>query len=334
MVSKESLRSIMMTGFNGSSEDCERLHVVTAATKVTLDDGKVGLLQFHEVAYCGTGPSLLSNAQCRAYGVEVDDCIHFGDLVVRVRDDAQLSLVVQDATCFFRISMPSEEDFDLLGIYTITSSAPWDPTHVGDATGQFGEVPPRLAAMGLGKRQETTDPHILRPYLGHASDEVIRHTLDVTTRLACGDFRIPMRHQRKAPFPQLGVHRLKGAVSTDTTFVKAGVKAIHGYMCGQFMVGHVVHDWEIFGLRLESEGPSALKDYFIEVGVPEILHCDNSQMHLSKTVKELCRCYHVRRTFIEPGKPWQNMSERETDDMTTMARQLMEFGEAPPETWF
>ena len=77
------------------------------------------------------------------------------------------------------------------------------------------------------------------------------------------------------------------------------------------MVGHRAHDWEIYGLRLESEGPSALKDYFIDIGVPEILHCDNSQMHLSKTVKELCREYHVKRTFIEPGKPWQNMSERE-----------------------
>ena len=68
----------------------------------------------------------------------MDDCIHFGDFVVRVRDEEQISLEVQDATSYFQVSMLSEEDLDLLDIFTITSSAPWYPFHVCDVTGRLG----------------------------------------------------------------------------------------------------------------------------------------------------------------------------------------------------
>ena len=135
----------------------------------------------------------------------MDDRIHFGDLVVRISGEEHIDLSVEDAGCYFKITKPNSDDIDALPIFTITSDEPWDPNNVGENKGQIGEVPPRLAAAGMGRKEETTDPHVLCPFLGHASDEVIQKTLQAMMRMSQGDFCIPMRRQRKAPFPQLGV---------------------------------------------------------------------------------------------------------------------------------
>ena len=83
---------------------------------------------------------------------------------------------MEDAACYFKITQPNRDDINTLPIYTITSEELWDLTNVGENTGRIGEVPPRLAAAGMGRKEEITDPNVLRPFLGHASDEVIRKT--------------------------------------------------------------------------------------------------------------------------------------------------------------
>jgi len=65
-------------------------------------------------------------------------------------------------------------------------------------------------------------------------------------------------------------------VATNTMF--ASVKAIRGYTCAQVYWGFLSHYINVYGMRMESDGPCSLNDFAREEGVPAILHSNNSKM--------------------------------------------------------
>ena len=76
---------------------------------------------------------------------------------------------------------------------------------------------------------------------------------------------------------------------------------------------------------LESERPGALQDFIQLVGCPNCLHSDNSQMQLTKKLKQISRDAYIPERTTEPHIFWHHPEKREIQEIKKPANIFMNY---------
>jgi hypothetical protein len=120
--------------------------------------------------------------------------------------------------------------------------------------------------------------------------------------------------RRSPPWSQTGLisvlnrRRLQETIATDTFF--AHTRDISGSLCAQVFYGINSHYINVYGLRTESDGPTAFEDFLRQEGIPSILRSDNSRMQRWGTrITTIVRRHLIGTQFTEPHHPQQNPAE-------------------------
>ena len=136
--------------------------------------------------------------------------------------------------------------------------------------------------------------------------------------------------------PHFGLIPLDEAFAMDTIFPQDKFKKVNDFLqsiCAQIFVGLQSSRFFCVWMCLESERPGALQDFIQLVGCPNCLHSDNSQMQLSKKVKQICRDAYIPQSTTEPHTPWKNPAEREIQEIKKTANFLMNYNSAHKRDW-
>ena len=194
------------------------------------------------------------------------------------------------------------------------------------------DVTIRKAATRYGSAQFTErEVQSLIPKFLYRPRDVVEKTIANTTALAKGDAPAPLRRHIKSRFPQLNVRRTDETVASDTLF--GSEVAIGGYTCAQLFVGLKSKRVDVYAMRSESDGPTALQDYIRSVGAPRVLRTDNSKMQLGTAWKRILRRMVIGTETTEPHHPWQNYAERTIGTIKRQVNTLLDRTGAPNNLW-
>ena len=162
--------------------------------------------------------------------------------------------------------------------------------------------------------------------------KVIKKTRDATTNYGYTEYDGGnMRRHRKSQSPVFPKNRLNESFSTDTFF--AETKALGGDSCAQIFCGRTSYYTWLKGMKTESEGPSSLRDFIRQVGVPFSLRNDNSKMQTGKAFMELCNVYTIGTETTEPHHPHQNPAENRIGTVKMVANRVMDRSGCPANLW-
>ena len=105
----------------------------------------------------------------------------------------------------------------------------------------------------------------------------------------------------KSQNPVSADRRINEPFSTDTMF--ATEKALGGFTAAQVFCGRTSYYTWVRGMKTESEGPTALRDFIRQVGVPFSLRNDNSKMQTGRAFMDICNVYTIGTETTEPHHP-------------------------------
>ena len=258
--------------------------------------------------------------------------------------DIVVPFTVKEAMYSLDICRPTLTELKQCIIYEIKSDIPWNPEEI-----QYKLMDPiandqlcgELELEDTRPRQHTlkrTSPQTVQtatkyaPYFLYPGKDIMEATLRHTTRFGKLTGAVPMKKHQKSYNPLLNRRRLPETFATDTIFSKS--TSFEGYNAAQGFAGARSSYCCGFGMATESDGPSALLDFFRQVGVPVSLIRDNSKMQSSKLWNDYCRRYQVADKPIEPYHPQQNAFEREMAKWKTDTLKLILMSNCDPRAWF
>ena len=130
-------RYVTLRGYSDSSDEEERVPVVTAATAIDLDDGTTIILIMNEVLWLGNSQytSLLNLNQVRYAGHQADDIPLFlsqGSSIhgIKTKDEFHIPFALKGKSSLMYIRMPTAKEMEECEHIELTSDKPWDPTDV------------------------------------------------------------------------------------------------------------------------------------------------------------------------------------------------------------
>ena len=130
-------RYVTLRGYSDSSDEEERVPVVTAATAIDLNDGMTIILIMNKVLWLGNSQytSLLNLNQVRYAGHEADDIPLFLSQVssihgIMTKDEVHIPFSLKGKSSLLYIRMPTAKEMEESEHIEPTSDEPWDPTDV------------------------------------------------------------------------------------------------------------------------------------------------------------------------------------------------------------
>ena len=137
--------------------------------------------------------------------------------------------------------------------------------------------------------------------------------------------------------PYVDTSRLDFPSSTNTDLPKplpltrcsVLTPGLGGITCAQLFVGKSSHFTSVYGMRTESEGPSALQDFIREHSIPNILRNDNSKMQTGTAWNNILRKYSIKAKLTKPHHPQQNPAERRIKTIKTYTSKILDRTGAP-----
>ena len=181
-------------------------------------------------------------------------------------------------------------------------------------------------------RDEPHDLDKIAPYLLHPGNTTVMKTLEATSQLGKMVTKLPLQSHTKSRNPLLNTPRLNESYATDTWF--SGAQSYEGYSCCQLFAGINSSRVKLYGMRTESNGPSALLDFLRQVGAPISIRRDNSKMQVSHLWQEYMRRYNVADEFTEPYNPQQNPAEREIGQIKTIMERTFNDTGCDAKAWY
>ena len=109
----------------------------------------------------------------------------------------------------------------------------------------------------------------LQPFLAYRPIEVIKRTLECTTRMANVQVQLPLWRHLKARFPFMNVKHLGEVVSTDTYF--SSVPDVSGANCAQCFFGTKTLCIHVYGMKSKGKMSERYQDFITEQGAPLML---------------------------------------------------------------
>ena len=364
-----TVRKAHVTGFDNRCKTANALPIGSAVTMVDTEDGPVMLL-VHEAVINEGGISLLSSFQIRDYGLVVDDTgkMHGGEPRLQIDDDRYIQLDTKRGLTVCHTRLPDDTELQKHTPYTITGDDVWDPRKYDNDTDQKQAY---IHSMTVGENDRVVHPeddvltvlHVtsekpqdqpknpgrskqasysftrldkddiqaLVPKFIYRPKEIIEQTLRNTTALAKGEMRAPLRRHLRSRFPQLNVRRINETVASDTLF--GTEQALGGYTCAQLFVGVQSKRVDVYAMRSEADGTTALQDYIRMVGAPKTLRTDNSKMQLGQAWQRILRRMLIKGETTEPHHPWQNYAERVIGTLKRQVNTLLDRTGAPDRLW-
>ena len=156
----------------------------------------------------------------------------------------------------------------------------------------------KLKALARARAKEEDWSHWQR-CLAWFPMRVIKKTRDATTNYAYTAYEGGnMKRHKKSQNPVNPKNRLNESFATDTFFAEE--KALGGATCAQIFCGMSSYYTWLKGMKTESEGPNAFRDFIRQVGVPFSLRNDNSKMQTGKSFMDICNVYTIGTETTEP----------------------------------
>ena len=194
------------------------------------------------------------------------------------------------------------------------------------------EIPHRrLKAISKSRQTDENWNHWQR-CLAWFPMKVVKKTRDATTNYGYTAYDSGnMKRHMKSQNPVSADRRINEPFSTDTMF--ATTKALGGYTAAQVFCGRTSYYTWVRGMRTESEGPTALRDFIRQVGVPFSLRNDNSKMQTGKAFMDICNVYTIGTETTEPHHPQQNPAENRIGTLKLVANRVMDRSGCPSSLW-
>ena len=130
-------RYVTLRGYSDSSDEDERVPVVTAATAIDLDDGMTVIRIINEVLWLGDSQytSLLNLNQVRYAGHQADGIPLFlsqGSSIhgIKMKDEIHIPFSLKGKSSLMYIHMLTAKEMEECEHIELTSDEPWDPTDV------------------------------------------------------------------------------------------------------------------------------------------------------------------------------------------------------------
>jgi hypothetical protein len=114
--------------FGLAGHKVSQLRIVTAQALISTHKGDV-IATFHQMAFLGTGKSILSCLQMEAYGADINDWPRYlpGGKQRILIDGCQIPLEFTHGLAYLRCCKPTEGETGLLPHVIMTSYIDWDP---------------------------------------------------------------------------------------------------------------------------------------------------------------------------------------------------------------
>ena len=273
---------------------------------VAYDDvasGKAYILVFDQVFVDPDLPSsLICPNQLRANGLIVDDVpvrykkdsthsITAGNLVIPLSSKGYVS--------YFNVRSPSDDEIEFLE-HVIMTDCDWDPHS------EEHQLLEKAATASAVQATSTfsVDPNLLAK-LWLVAPLQAEATLKSTTILANKIFNEPRYSSYSHRFRQLTKRHLKGRFWTDTFFA---VKSASGFQCAQLFANEMRY-LHVVAMRGRGEASYALRHFFDNVGLPDLIISDNASEQSSEAWRSVLREFGVLERKTEPYKHHQNYSE-------------------------
>ena len=266
-------RKVQIAGYVSKDTLRSNVSIGTGITAVDLPTRETILICVAEATLLGEhSNTLFSTLQMRESGVQVDDIPrkHGGNACIEI-DDYVIPLILVEGMISMKIRKPTKRELINCEMVELTADIPWFPEHQNEE--ELGEteynelvqeVENRKINISKTKKMKE-DPTQFMKYFLHPGEEVMKKTLQNTTRFGSINMRIPMRQHYKARNPILQRRRIMEPYATDTWF--STIQSYEGYNCAQIFYGTNSKVTSHYGLRSEQSGPQALLDFFRQEGV-------------------------------------------------------------------
>jgi len=150
-------------------------------------------------------------------------------------------MTMVDSMMKIKIRRPTKHERFTCPLFELTSDIPWHPEEYTEpelSTEDYNELVDQFEEKHLNiKRTEriVTDPAEYSKYFLFPGENVMKKTLQNTTRYGSINMRIPMRQHYKARNPLLSRRRILEPYATDTWF--STTTSYEGYNCAQIFAG-------------------------------------------------------------------------------------------------
>ena len=235
---------------------------------------------------------------------------------------------IDNTTC---TAVESEDDLSSIGSHEEPPELDFEGIDTDDPGGILS---PDIFAFVHETKEKEPDYEALRPHFGWAPVDVIKKTLEATTRYArqINDGGYLKKHF-KSRFPALNVSRRNEAVATDTIY--SDTPAINGGQTrAQIFVGRKTLLTDVYAMKSDSEFVNTLEDTIRQRGAMDILISDSAQVEISKKVLDILRAYRIDDHQSEPHHQHQNFAERRYQTVKRYVNTIMDRTGSPPELWF
>ena len=161
--------------------------------------------------------------------------------------------------------------------------------------------------------------------MGNPPPEIVKKTLDTTTRFCEAPVKMETRKARILPLHR---RRIKGRTDSDTFF--SSVTSMRSFRCVQLSVYLLSNFLFVKCLRRESQFHSAYQDFIRDVGAPNSLLTDNSQTQTGKLWIQTSRNNPTSQIHSVPHNQNQNTAERKVQDAKHQTTMTLQYSNAPP----
>ena len=269
--------------------------------------------------------SLICPNQLRHNGLTVEDIpvrydkksshsIKIGNLVI--------PLSSKDYISYFNIRKPEDDELDTLEELEMTGYD-WDPH-----SDEHGFLEKTVVSCSVGSSSTyAVDPGVLAKNLMITAD-MAEATLKSTTVLASKIYNEPKFSSYGHRFRYLTRKHLQGRFYTDTFFAR---ESKQGFTAAQLFINELRY-LHIVLLKSKSEAPAALRNFFDNVGLPDLIISDNAKEQSSEAWKKTLRD-GVSHRYTESYKHWQNYAENGVKLFKFRCAKIMERNGVPGVLW-
>ena len=211
---------------------------------------------------------------------------------------------------------------------------PFYDAHETEVDNNPTSITPIESSPFIPKVTTRRDPayHMLRPYFGWLSPDIIKLTFQHTTQYARLPSGTMLKKAFKSPNPALNVCRRTENVACDIVY--SDVLAIFdGATAAVIFVGVTTQVTDVYGIKRDSQFVNTLEDNIIQRGAPNKLISDRAQVLISHKVEDILRTLCINNWQSEPHQQHQNPAERRYQTVKNCTNRLLDRTGAPATVW-
>eukprot|EP00536_Pseudo-nitzschia_multiseries_P015981 jgi/Psemu1/219753/e_gw1.991.23.1 len=362
-------RYVNVTGIN--NHQIQNIPIATCGVYSVSNRGLV-IIIFHECAYTGQHPSILSSPQMEAYFSIVDDTSikTGGTQVITTTDGYVFPLSISHGLPYLAMRKYTSEEFAHLPHVVMTSDQHWDPSTLDRAYtrqddtfiqkypplatslpyqdyDEFGSLrdinigscsnqSPSTSITAAAHVQSPTDTDYLslKPFFGWISLDRIKATFNNSTQY--GSLSLSpdgnIFKRFQSPQPAMNVRPFNDDILSDVVY--SDTPAINGgSKIAQDFFGRKSHIIHVEEMRTTADFLPCLQNFVRQWGRPLRLLCDHGSYQSSKSVLDYLKMMWIGLWQSEPYHQHQNLFERRYQTFKRIVNRIMDRTGTPPHLW-